>query len=192
MKKTKGEIKRQQILALARQKLIDDGHDVLSMRDLAVAADMRLGNLQYYFKTKEALVTEIFREEAETDIAALDQILSEAMQKSGDPITHLSALLLYVLEKWSGDAGRIFSSMAYLKQYNAAYEPIYDEVYEAFYLAQIKPLMLIQPGLTKSAYKAKARLICALIDGSTGMVLGRNKKQHFASVLVLVKQIATD
>ena len=56
---TKGHATREQILHAALVILIKEGYTALSMRRVAAACDMKLGNLTYHFRTREDLVREL-------------------------------------------------------------------------------------------------------------------------------------
>lgn len=62
----KGRDRREQILGAAKQRLIKHGVEGLILRDLADDLGITHGNLQYYFKTKNALLTAIFDESVQT------------------------------------------------------------------------------------------------------------------------------
>jgi TetR/AcrR family transcriptional regulator, transcriptional repressor for nem operon len=51
--------KRERLIAAARQVLYEHGVEHATLADIAVAADVPLGNMYYYFKTKDALVSAV-------------------------------------------------------------------------------------------------------------------------------------
>ena len=52
----KGQERSEAILDAAERLLVDEGHAALSLRGVAQRAGIRLGNLQYYFATREEIV----------------------------------------------------------------------------------------------------------------------------------------
>jgi TetR/AcrR family transcriptional regulator, transcriptional repressor for nem operon len=54
-----GEGKRERLVAAARRVLYENGVEKATLADIAAAADVPLGNVYYYFKTKDALVTAV-------------------------------------------------------------------------------------------------------------------------------------
>ena len=65
----KGKDKRNQILDVARDLLIDEGYHNFSLRKVAEKAGIRVGNLQYYFPAKSDLVK-----------AMLDHVIKDYLQ----------------------------------------------------------------------------------------------------------------
>jgi TetR/AcrR family transcriptional repressor of nem operon len=51
--------KRERLIAAARQMLHEHGVESTTLADIATAADVPLGNVYYYFKTKDALVSAV-------------------------------------------------------------------------------------------------------------------------------------
>ena len=54
-----GTGKRERLIAAARQVLYEHGIEQATLADIAVAAEVPLGNVYYYFKTKDALVSAV-------------------------------------------------------------------------------------------------------------------------------------
>ena len=86
----KGSSTRARILAEARRALIVEGLDGLVMREVAAACGIKLGNLQYYFPTREVLLTEVIRSEARLDVDVI-RARSEALE----PVAALRTLVDY-------------------------------------------------------------------------------------------------
>lgn len=53
---------RSQIIAAAREEFLRHGFDATRMRGIALRADLNKGLIHYYFKSKEALLVEVFIE----------------------------------------------------------------------------------------------------------------------------------
>ena len=53
---TAGPGKRERLVAAARQLLYEHGVEKTTLADIAAAADVPVGNVYYYFKTKDAMV----------------------------------------------------------------------------------------------------------------------------------------
>ena len=67
--------KRQRLIAAASQLLHQQGAEKTTLADIAQAADVPVGNVYYYFKTKDdiiAAVIEAHVQEARTALAAID------------------------------------------------------------------------------------------------------------------------
>jgi AcrR family transcriptional regulator len=90
---------KQAIVAAGRQLLLDSGAGDFSMRKVASAAGMSLGNLQYHFKTRDDLLEGMldwFVYEYTRDLGELGSV--EIQDASG-----LSILIRQILEEESGE-----------------------------------------------------------------------------------------
>ena len=58
--------KRERLVAAARQVLYERGVEKSALADIAAAADVPLGNVYYYFKTKDALVSAVIEHYRQT------------------------------------------------------------------------------------------------------------------------------
>ena len=76
------------ILTLARNAFVEKGFDGASMRDLARAADMSVGNFYRYFPSKAALVEALIAR----DLAEVEETF-QAIAASADPMAALKAAL---------------------------------------------------------------------------------------------------
>ena len=68
---TRGEVSRARILATAREILADSGLERFAMREIAKRADMGLGNLQYYFPTRDDLLEAVIEVEFEYNLETM-------------------------------------------------------------------------------------------------------------------------
>jgi AcrR family transcriptional regulator len=53
---SKGLQRREQILAVARNLLVEEGYNRFVLREIAARSGMAIGNLQYYFRARELLL----------------------------------------------------------------------------------------------------------------------------------------
>ncbi len=83
----KGGGKRHFVMAHALELLIAVGYQGLTMRGIADRCGMSLSNVQYYFRTKEDLITEI----ADRYFGECDAVLSTYFEKQG-PVETREAL----------------------------------------------------------------------------------------------------
>lgn len=118
MKKTrtrKGSDRRSEIVEAAARLLIEKGYSGLSMRELASSLAMSVGNLQYYFPSKDALVENAF-------ISSLNaiQVHVDNYEPTGDNIEEqLFNLALLVLDDFRGSFGTLFIMIASLALHNS-------------------------------------------------------------------------
>ncbi|MBV1876052.1 MAG: TetR/AcrR family transcriptional regulator [Pseudomonadales bacterium] len=173
---TKGEKRRNQILKIAREQLIKGGYEQFVIRDIAAQAGMRLGNLQYYFATRDDLLEAVICAEAQTDLVRIHAL----EKKHHQPEMLLKSLCLTMLEKWQGEGCKIFTLMSFLATVNPTFAQLYTDIYNRFYAAIIPLLKDLNPGQEELTYRNKAMLITALIDGGAGQV---STDKQFAEML---------
>jgi TetR/AcrR family transcriptional regulator, transcriptional repressor for nem operon len=83
-----GTSKRERLIAAARQVLYEHGIEQATLADIAVAAEVPLGNVYYYFKTKDALVSAVI--DAYRDTFGE---LTARLSQEDEPAGRLKALL---------------------------------------------------------------------------------------------------
>lgn len=157
----KGSSTRARILTEARRALIVEGLDGLVMREVAAACGIKLGNLQYYFPTREALLTEVIRSEARLDVDVI-RARSEALE----PAVALRALVAELNRRWRGDGAVVFATLTTLALHRPEFRTLRNEIYGDFYAVLEPVLAAIDPDARRPEIALRARLITALIDGS--------------------------
>ncbi len=80
--------KRRRLAAAAARVLHEQGVERTTLADIAREADVPVGNVYYYFKTKDELVRAALSEHG----AHLDE-LTDALEQSADPLDRLKALI---------------------------------------------------------------------------------------------------
>jgi len=66
--------KRQRLIAAASQLIYEHGVEKTTLADIAQAADVPVGNVYYYFKTKDDIITAVIEAHAQQSRAALASI----------------------------------------------------------------------------------------------------------------------
>ncbi len=181
----KGLSTRDRIVREARTTLVDRGYDGLVLRELSDCLGIKLGNLQYYFKTKDLLALEVMRIEAEQDLKTLDIA-------DGDPKVLLSAYIENLFYRWRGSSGVLFSMLTTLSMHKAEFKKLYRSIYNNFYRSVECLLLDLRPGLPEDEIALKARLITALIDGSSLQVNVGNVQKYLAALQSQAEKIALD
>jgi AcrR family transcriptional regulator len=187
-KSRKGEISRARILNLARRILIDDGYDAFIMRDIATQANMKLGNLQYYFPTRESLLEAVLLEEANADLDELKAI----HQTHNDIVAEFTALVKFLVKKWRGESGKVVAIMGFLALHRPSFRRIYNEIYERFYRQLEAVIRRVDPGHKPQTYRRRAQLITALIDGAAMQVQRGSSPAFLEDVANHALRIARD
>ncbi|WP_257463115.1 TetR/AcrR family transcriptional regulator [Archangium lipolyticum] len=158
----KGQERSEAILDAAQRLLVDEGHAALTLRGVAQRAGIRLGNLQYYFATREELVRALLARVLERATARLE----ERMGAAGDPAEALDESLKALLEDQLDPASyRLFYDLWAL----AAREPAIAAELRTFYARYTdtvaERLGQLAPRLSRAETRARAELLVALLEG---------------------------
>jgi AcrR family transcriptional regulator len=167
---SKGNATREAIVNTARSILVEEGYERLVMREVAQRCGIKLGNLQYYFPTKEALLTTVIEREAEKDIATIQGSLQQTDDREA-----LRSVVTELVGRWRGDSGVVFATLNLLMQHHAGYRALYERVYQNFYANIEAAISCALPDLAPAECGIRARLLSALVDGAA-LQIGMMKK----------------
>lgn len=157
----KGEAKRLEILTVAKKILLQKGPDGLVLRDVAEKLGITHGNLQFYFRTRHALLIAIF----DVEVAKYTQGLKEAVSATSTRRGRLAAIIdsgLSELRSPDTALWRMAMSMADHSPEMAAILKKENDLYEAVVAQELKQ---IAPKLTAQRRRHIARIIHAILDG---------------------------
>lgn len=158
----KGVSTRERILIGACEQLVKHGYEAFVLRDLAESLGMKLGNLQYYFKTRESLAFHVIEMEAAKDV----EVIEGHLQAGASAMAALESVVRDLVTRWRGSTGGLFSTLALLAMHNAAFRELYTQIYSRFYAALKKLLHEVNPELSDEEITIRVRIITSLIDGS--------------------------
>ena len=142
--------------------LIEEGYDALVLRQVASAVGIQLGNLQYYFPSRESLLLEILLAEARADLETLRALVD----REGDADRCLDDIVSVFVRRWRGHTGLVHTTMSVLSKHNPVLRKAYREYYAAFYAELERALEAADPGRRPATYATRARLLNALMDGA--------------------------
>lgn len=157
----KGDAKRQQILDLAKEMLLDDGPEAFVLRDIAERLGITHGNLQYYYRTRQDLLMAIFDQE----VAKYTDSMREAVAGTTTRRGRLAAIIdsgLSVMRFPDTALWRMMMSMADHSPDMAAILKKENDLYEA---VVVKELKQIAPDLSPQRRRHIAKIIHAILDG---------------------------
>ncbi len=159
---SKGLQRRVQILAVARKLLVEEGYKSFRLREIAARSGMTIGNLQYYFRTRNLLLEAVTRTALFDDLEALEAIAENGRQGKAQ----LRELTIVLLREWVGDSGKIYAAASFLSHNQPVFRSMLGELYQQFYEHLILMLKKLQPRAHRQTLLDKARLITALLDGA--------------------------
>jgi AcrR family transcriptional regulator len=191
----KGQRRVEEILDIATNLIIADGYGPVTMRGIADAADIRLSNLQYYFRTKEDLLAALLQRAIQAYQVALE---AAGRRSRGSPQARLRQIIEYLLRDQETKAScQIFWEMWALAGRDPAIAKIMDHYYD-YYIEEIaSAIAQVSPGLGKRKAKRQAGLIVALIEGAS-LLRGYGKRRRSAlagferAIEELCQQLAKD
>lgn len=182
---TKGHETRETILRTALAILIDEGWQAMSMRRIATACGLKLGNLTYHYRTREDLVRELL----DAVIASYEREFVPIVQQDGlRPEQRLERYCRLVLDDIpSKKTTRLFPELWAL----ANHDPfVHDRMHELYARARA-PLDAIiaemRPDLPAEHRETLVLFISFAMEGST-VFAGYEKP--FVARIGLIKRIA--
>jgi AcrR family transcriptional regulator len=155
----RGQVRRDALLATAREVLVEEGFDQFVLRRVAARAEMKLGNLQYYFATRDDLLEAVIRAEFDRDLEAVR--LATTVESAEGLKTAARALV----RNWTTGAGSVFATMSLLAYHHERFRELNREIYETFYRELGVLVRRVSPGLREAEIAARARLITSVLDG---------------------------
>ena len=173
------------IFNCAMSILKESGDQGLSMRKVADKADMRLSNLQYYFKTKELLLS-----------ALLDAFLKDyalAMQSTqfseqSDPKLRLDTIILTILlDIEKTECAVVFKELWAISERNEVVKRSLDEYYQSLYNMIFLLLKSVSPDV--SSQKNLHQAVSILLPFIEGFCITRTNLG--VSTTTLAKQLST-
>jgi AcrR family transcriptional regulator len=159
---SRGEARGTELVALARTVLVGEGLDRFVLRDIAARAGMTVGNLQYYFPTRDDLLSAVVRAELDRDLGVL-----RALTTGASSLDEAAELLI---GNWCDGGSNVYAAVALLAFHDDRFRDLNREVYETVY-AELGPVLrTADPGAGDAEIAARARLVTALLDGVAGQL----------------------
>ena len=180
-KSSKGEERREAIEAAARRMLLDEGYAGVSLRRIATKLGISVGNLQYYFPTKDDLIESVIIGETQKPIDLLGDV-AWSPDDASQGIRKAAGLLI---QYYASEAGRFYAIMESLALHDTRYAKLKADGY-AHVLGHIEQLIgLVVPDLPADRAAGLARVLVALIDGASLQVqFARNEADSVDSLIV--------
>lgn len=159
---SRGEMSRSRILDTARTLLEEEGLERFILREIAKRAEMGLGNLQYYFPTRDDLLVAVIRSEFEQN---LDRILALDTEVT-DLEEHFSRFSELLIREYTGSGGKVWAVLSLLRLHNPRFRRLSEEIYQEHYDTLADAMREFGVAGSTEALREKARLITAVLDGA--------------------------
>lgn len=171
-KSSKGQQTSLAILLAAETLLVDEGYHNFSLRKVASRAELTLGNLQYYFPTKNSLIKEMLDHTIQRYLDMYKQIREEA---GPDPEEQFTAVVAYNFKDLNTRYTTVFFPEVWsLANHEHHAAEFLDSMYGRYRTVLIDIMSLINPRLSATQLQRLAIFISASIEGHTIFV--GNKK----------------
>ena len=160
--------RRTQILQAAIEMIADEGYAGLSMRALARAVDMKLGALQYHFRTSDDMLRAVVSYIAN----AYDSSFNSLKQKDNPP--DVIQLVHFVLDDEAGAdllGDKLWPQLWAMQQV----EPLVSDLVEDIYTQYLQIFEAALRASDSSAPRAEALCLMSMLEGST-IFMGRGRR----------------
>ena len=183
----KGQEARERILVEARDVLVKQGLDHLVMRDIAASCGMKLGNLQYYFKSREDLLFAVIERESEGDIQEIEGLLA----KGAAPREVLRGVVERLLARWlKEDGAAVYVTLNLYQLHRQSFQDLYQTIYSNHYKALEAVIKQTKPELSASERRMRVQLLTALTDGALAQVVSGPETKFLRRVTEQAIEIA--
>ena len=170
--KSKSAITQQAIIDAASHILIEDGYNGFTLRKVAEAAGISIGNLNYHYPTKVALINALLDHITNRIIAGFNEVAERAGES---PENRFRA----VLEYWIDDLQTVETTVFFPEIWALANHHAFakDTASRSYHHAHgiLCPLVsALNPSLRPERIDLIAKLICASLEGMT-VFIGQDK-----------------
>ena len=173
--RNKGKRRVEEILDAATTVLIREGYSNFSLRRISDLAEMRLSNLQYYFPTKEELLTALLKRSFDAYSNALADISKD---RSARPERRFMLMIDYLLkDQQDQESCLIFWELWALAARDKGVAQIMDDYYDVYLHQVVVAIRDISPEMPKAKAQKHAGAIVALIEGAS-LLRGFGKRQR--------------
>ncbi len=161
----KGRRKAEHILDQAAGVLTRDGYSRFSLRQVAKAAGVTLGNLQYYFPTKSELVEAMLDHVITGYLEEFNELMAEV---EGGPDEQLAAVLSHVIRDLTNPRTTVlFPELWSMANHDPAVEQSIEAMYESYRRIVAGLIPKINPRLTEGQVRLLTIFITSAIEGHT-------------------------
>ena len=162
--------RKTEILRSAIELIADEGYGSLSMRALARASGIKLGALQYHFRTWDALLIALV-DYIETEIISAFDASDGSVQESS-----IRNLIEFMLDEHVGTSDTLFSDRLWaqlwaMEQVEPLVSDLLEEVYAKF-LMKLEKLMAKQSVVNA---RAEALMLLSLVEGES-LFVGQGRR----------------
>lgn len=162
---SKGQRRVEDILDAAARVLTEDGYASFTLRRIADVAEIRLSNLQYYFKIKEDLLNALLKRIFDNYSVALGKIIQT---RRGSAKSRFLMIIDYLLkDQESQSSCAIFWELWALAAREDAIATIMNNYYDTYLKQVTDAIREISPEMPKPRAQRHAAAIVSIIEGAS-------------------------
>ena len=166
----KGKDSAEKILQAATDLLIDSGYHNFSLRKVADAVGIRLGNLQYYFPTKDSLVEALLDRTIQAYVEDF-----ENLRQQGSPREQFKAIIREVLtDLGTRETTLFFPELWSLSNHEENITRLMDDMYAKYRKVLCEVIADLNPDLSADQVKRLALFMSCSMEGHT-VFIGHKK-----------------
>lgn len=185
----KGEERLKQILEAARSTLIEEGYHGLTMRAVADRCGITVGNLTYYYATKQHLLRDLLTHVRHQYELAFEEVLAGVPSAPRD---QLEAIVRYIFsDLGSPETTAFFPELWAMANHDEDAAHFMDEIYRWEREVLGESIAAMRPDLSRAVVRRLALFASATMEGHT-MFVGHGKshaRQRRAAENVVVSAI---
>jgi AcrR family transcriptional regulator len=183
----KGQVRIEAILEAAAEVLITRGYKKMTMRKIALQTGITVGNLNYYYSTKDALLKDLLENVLSGYLGEIDRIIEAS---DDQPVGRFVAVIEYLIEDLNTrQTTRFFPELWALANHDDHVAELMEEMYIAERDAIEKLIQAVNPELGSQRSGELALFISCTIEGMT-MFVGEGK--HHTNSLQVMKKMACE
>ena len=153
----KGQHTALAILLAAEQLIIDEGYHNFSLRKVAAAADLTLGNLQYYFPSKDSLLKAMLDNCIERYLDRFETIRTAAGQ---DPEAQFVGLITEIIRDLNSRRTTVFFPEVWsLANHDDHATGFMDAMYDRYRAVLVEVIAQLNPSLSPDQQRRLAIFI---------------------------------
>lgn len=169
---SKGQARVVEILEAALDVLVDEGYQALTMRRIAKACGITVGNVTYYYKSKDDLVRDLLSGVVESYVDIFDHIAANVSLTAEEKFVAIVRLVLEDIT--TKKTTHLFPELWALSNHDPFIAERVDELYTQARAVLNRLIPEINPGLTEEERELMALFVSASLEGMT-VFAGYNK-----------------
>ncbi len=183
----KGQIRIENILNAAKEVFVQEGYNKFTLRQIALKAGITVGNLNYYYKTKDSL----FRDLLDMILQAYLDEFDRVIKASGEsPRERFISIINYLIQDLNNpQTTRFFPELWALANHNKYAAKLMEQMYVEERRVIYELISDVNPNLDEQRKKEITLYISCSIEGMT-MFVGSEKTHE--SMLEAMKKTACE